>query len=163
MLSSSLRIILITEQCSIFNSFRNEELTNPLRSDWLIGLRPFIPILFTDVRFPGHPHESASARLWRLLLVKHMSLPTLNASHSRTQSAKERRRDDENDTGALYASADFQALLKRYGMRGPTSRKGNCWDKAFRRNNRSIFLGLVVPRVVATPLVYLWYTARSGA
>lgn len=35
-----------------------------------------------------------------------------------------------SDQGSQYASADFQALLRRYAMRGSMSRKGNCWDNA---------------------------------
>ncbi|CAO3438438.1 Transposase [Azospirillum doebereinerae] len=35
-----------------------------------------------------------------------------------------------SDQGSQYASADFQAPLRRYGMRGSMSRKGNCWDNA---------------------------------
>ena len=35
-----------------------------------------------------------------------------------------------SDQGSQYVSADFQALLPRYGMRGFMSRKSNCWDNA---------------------------------
>lgn len=35
-----------------------------------------------------------------------------------------------SDQGSQYASADFQALLRRYDMHGSMSRRGNCWDNA---------------------------------
>lgn len=33
-----------------------------------------------------------------------------------------------SDRGSQYASAEYQALLKRHGLRCSMSRKGNCWD-----------------------------------
>ena len=35
-----------------------------------------------------------------------------------------------SDRGSQYASADFQALLAKHGMRCSMSRKGDCWDNA---------------------------------
>lgn len=35
-----------------------------------------------------------------------------------------------SDRGSQYASADFQVLLSKYGIRCSMSRKGNCWDNA---------------------------------
>lgn len=35
-----------------------------------------------------------------------------------------------SDRGSQYASHDYQAVLKRYGMTASMSRKGNCWDNA---------------------------------
>lgn len=35
-----------------------------------------------------------------------------------------------SDRGSQYCSADFQALLKKYGFICSMSRKGNCWDNA---------------------------------
>jgi transposase InsO family protein len=35
-----------------------------------------------------------------------------------------------SDRGSQYASADFQALLTKYGLRCSMSRKGDCWDNA---------------------------------
>jgi len=35
-----------------------------------------------------------------------------------------------SDRGSQYASADFQSLLVKHGMRCSMSRKGNCWDNA---------------------------------
>ncbi len=35
-----------------------------------------------------------------------------------------------SDRGCQYASRDYQALLREYGMRSSMSRKGNCWDNA---------------------------------
>jgi putative transposase len=35
-----------------------------------------------------------------------------------------------SDRGSQYASADYQAALKHYGMVASMSRKGNCWDNA---------------------------------
>lgn len=46
-----------------------------------------------------------------------------------------RRRPEANlivhsDRGSQYCSAEFQDLLKDYGMRSSMSRKANCWDNA---------------------------------
>jgi transposase InsO family protein len=35
-----------------------------------------------------------------------------------------------SDRGSQYASADYQRLLKDFGMQASMSRKGNCWDNA---------------------------------
>lgn len=35
-----------------------------------------------------------------------------------------------SDRGSQYASADFQSLLVKHGMRCSMSRKGDCWDNA---------------------------------
>ena len=35
-----------------------------------------------------------------------------------------------SDRGTQYASAEHQALLKKHGLVGGMSRKGNCWDNA---------------------------------
>ena len=35
-----------------------------------------------------------------------------------------------SDRGVQYASDDYQALLKQYGMICSMSRKGDCWDNA---------------------------------
>lgn len=35
-----------------------------------------------------------------------------------------------SDRGGQYCSADYQDLLKKYGMQVSMSRKGNCWDNA---------------------------------
>jgi putative transposase len=35
-----------------------------------------------------------------------------------------------SDRGSQYCSADYQALLRGYGMLASMSRKGNCWDNA---------------------------------
>ena len=35
-----------------------------------------------------------------------------------------------SDRGVLYASNEFQALLKANDVRCSMSRKGNCWDNA---------------------------------
>lgn len=35
-----------------------------------------------------------------------------------------------SDRGSQYASADFQSLLAKHGMRCSMSRKGDCWDNA---------------------------------
>jgi len=35
-----------------------------------------------------------------------------------------------SDRGSQYGSADIQAMIARYHMRGSMSRKGNCWDNA---------------------------------
>src|SRR5690606_28287605 len=35
-----------------------------------------------------------------------------------------------SDRGSQYASADFRAKLKQYGMRQSMSRRGNCYDNA---------------------------------
>lgn len=35
-----------------------------------------------------------------------------------------------SDRGSQYASAEYQQLLAKYGIRSSMSRKGNCWDNA---------------------------------
>ena len=35
-----------------------------------------------------------------------------------------------SDRGSVYASGDYQAMLKQFGMQCSMSRKGNCWDNA---------------------------------
>jgi transposase InsO family protein len=49
-----------------------------------------------------------------------------------------------SDQGSQYASADFQTTLRRYGMRGSMSRKGNCWDNAV---TETLFGSLKVERL----------------
>jgi transposase InsO family protein len=49
-----------------------------------------------------------------------------------------------SDRGSQYAGADFRNLLKRYGMRGSMSRKGNCWDNAV---TETLFGSLKVERL----------------
>lgn len=49
-----------------------------------------------------------------------------------------------SDRGSQYASADFQDLLRRYGMSGSMSRKGNCWDNAV---TETLFGSLKVERL----------------
>lgn len=48
------------------------------------------------------------------------------------------------DRGSQYASHDYQRLLKRYGLIGSMSRKGNCWDNAVAER---FFLNLKMERV----------------
>jgi Transposase and inactivated derivatives len=35
-----------------------------------------------------------------------------------------------SDRGSQYASSDYQACLRQYGMTGSISRKGNCYENA---------------------------------
>lgn len=49
-----------------------------------------------------------------------------------------------SDRGSQYASADYQELLRRYGLRCSMSRKGNCWDNAVMER---FFLNLKMERV----------------
>lgn len=35
-----------------------------------------------------------------------------------------------SDRGSQYASEDFRAVLKDYGIAASMSRRGNCWDNA---------------------------------
>ncbi|CAK0746713.1 transposase [Azospirillaceae bacterium] len=49
-----------------------------------------------------------------------------------------------SDQGSQYASGDFQATLRRYGMRGSMSRRGNCWDNAV---TETLFGSLKVERL----------------
>jgi len=35
-----------------------------------------------------------------------------------------------SDRGTQYASKRFKALLKKHGIRGSMSRKGDCWDNS---------------------------------
>jgi transposase InsO family protein len=54
-----------------------------------------------------------------------------------------------SDQGSQYASADFQATLQRFGMRGSMSRKGNGWDNAV---TETLFGSLKVERIHGKPL-----------
>ena len=49
-----------------------------------------------------------------------------------------------SDRGTQYASAEHQALLKKHGLIGSMSRKGNCWDNAVMER---FFLNLKMERV----------------
>lgn len=49
-----------------------------------------------------------------------------------------------SDRGSQYASHEYQALLKQYGMVCSMSRKGNCWDNAVMER---FFLNLKMERV----------------
>ena len=49
-----------------------------------------------------------------------------------------------SDRGTQYASAQHQGLLKKYGLIGSMSRKGNCWDNAVMER---FFLNLKMERV----------------
>jgi putative transposase len=49
-----------------------------------------------------------------------------------------------SDRGTQYASAQHQGLLKKYGLVGSMSRKGNCWDNAVMER---FFLNLKMERV----------------
>ena len=49
-----------------------------------------------------------------------------------------------SDRGTQYASAEHQALLKKHGLVGSMSRKGNCWDNAVMER---FFLNLKMERV----------------
>jgi len=49
-----------------------------------------------------------------------------------------------SDRGSQYASAEYQALLHRHGLRCSMSRKGNCWDNAVMER---FFLNLKMERV----------------
>ena len=49
-----------------------------------------------------------------------------------------------SDKGTQYASTEYQALLKKCGLIGSMSRKGNCWDNAVIER---FFLNLKMERV----------------
>ena len=49
-----------------------------------------------------------------------------------------------SDRGTQYASAEHQTLLKKHGLVGSMSRKGNCWDNAVMER---FFLNLKMERV----------------
>jgi transposase InsO family protein len=49
-----------------------------------------------------------------------------------------------SDRGAQYASAQHQGVLRKYGLVGSMSRKGNCWDNAVMER---FFLNLKMERV----------------
>ena len=49
-----------------------------------------------------------------------------------------------SDRGTQYASSEHQALLKKHGLVGSMSRKGNCWDNAVMER---FFLNLKMERV----------------
>jgi transposase InsO family protein len=62
-----------------------------------------------------------------------------------------------SDRGSQYASADYQALLKRAQMLCSMSRKGNCWDNA---PMESFFATLKAELPVS---VFRSHTAARGA
>ena len=49
-----------------------------------------------------------------------------------------------SDRGTQYASSEQRALLKKHGLVGSMSRKGNCWDNAVMER---FFLNLKMERV----------------
>ncbi|CDS47920.1 Mobile element protein [Polaromonas sp. CG9_12] len=49
-----------------------------------------------------------------------------------------------SDRGTQYASAEHQGLLKKHGLVGSMSRKGNCWDNSVMER---FFLSLKMERV----------------
>ena len=53
------------------------------------------------------------------------------------------------DRGSQYASHDYQRLLKRYGLIGSMSWKGNCWDNAVAER---FFLNLKMERLWQDPV-----------
>jgi putative transposase len=62
----------------------------------------------------------------------------------RTHDPAARHRRAHPDRGSRYASADFRKPLKRYGMRGSMSRKGDRWDNAV---TETLFRSLKVERL----------------
>jgi putative transposase len=61
---------------------------------------------------------------------RELVMDALRMAWFRRQPGKEARVIFHSDRGSQYCSADFQSLLKEYGMRSSMSRKGNCWDNA---------------------------------
>lgn len=55
-----------------------------------------------------------------------------------------------SDRGSQYASEDFRALLKDYGITASMSRRGNCWDNAC---SETLFGSLKVERLHGQRLV----------
>ncbi|MGF7213319.1 transposase InsO family protein [Skermanella aerolata] len=61
-------------------------------------------------------------------MTRHLVIDALTMAWFRRQPAK--GLIFHSDQGSQYASTDFQATLRRYGMCGSMSRRGNCWDNA---------------------------------
>jgi putative transposase len=59
-------------------------------------------------------------------MTRHLVIDALTMAWFRRQPAK--GLIFHSDQGSQYASADFQATLRRYGIRGSMSRRGNCWE-----------------------------------
>jgi len=75
-------------------------------------------------------------------MTRHLVIDALTMAWFRRQPAK--GLIFHSDQGSQYASADFQATLRRYGIRGSMSRKGNCWDNAV---TETLFGSLKVERL----------------
>jgi transposase InsO family protein len=59
-------------------------------------------------------------------MTRHLVIDALTMAWFRRQPAK--GLIFHSDQGSQYASTDFQATLRRYGIRGSMSRRGNCWE-----------------------------------
>jgi putative transposase len=75
-------------------------------------------------------------------MTRHLVIDALTMAWFRRQPAK--GLIFHSDQGSQYASADFQATLRRYGIRGSMSRRGNCWDHAV---TETLFGSLKVERL----------------
>ena len=75
-------------------------------------------------------------------MTRHLVIDALTMAWFRRQPAK--GLIFHSDQGSQYASTDFQATLRRYGIRGSMSRKGNCWDNAV---TETLFGSLKVERL----------------
>ena len=59
-------------------------------------------------------------------MTRHLVIDALTMAWFRRQPAK--GLIFHSDQGSQYASTDSQATLRRYGIRGSMSRRGNCWE-----------------------------------
>jgi transposase InsO family protein len=75
-------------------------------------------------------------------MTRHLVIDALTMAWFRRQPAK--GLIFHSDQGSQYASADFQVTLRRYGIRGSMSRRGNCWDNAV---TETLFGSLKVERL----------------
>ena len=75
-------------------------------------------------------------------MTRHLVIDALTMAWFRRQPAK--GLIFHSDQGSQYASTAFQATLRRYGIRGSMSRRGNCWDNAV---TETLFGSLKVERL----------------
>src|ERR687898_979463 len=75
-------------------------------------------------------------------MTRHLVIDALTMAWFRRQPAK--GLIFHSDQGSQYASTDFQGTLRRYGILGSMSRRGNCWDNAV---TETLFGSLKVERL----------------
>ena len=59
-------------------------------------------------------------------ITRHFVIDALTMAWFRRQPAKDLI--FHSNQGSQYTSTDLQVILRRYGIHGPMSRRGNCWE-----------------------------------